>query len=68
MTICTHRTTACAETPTRSYRVWPTGTVTNLCDPCAAVLRSLGMDLREDAIPEWRRRLVARDMTGALRS
>jgi hypothetical protein len=67
MTPCTRRTSACTGGPARPYRVWPTGTVTNLCDLCSAVLRSLGMDLRDDVQPEWRRNLKAKDLTGALR-
>jgi hypothetical protein len=63
MTSCCHRTTVCVDTPARPYLVWPTGIITNLCPPCAQTLRELGMDLREDDRPEWRRRLPAKDMT-----
>lgn len=65
MTACSHRTTVCVGTPAHPFLVWPTGIHTNLCPPCTAVVRSMGVDLREDTLPEWRRRLTARDMTRA---
>lgn len=66
MTPCGRHTSACTGTDARPYRVFPTGTVSTLCAGCAAVLRAMGMDLREDVQPEWRRRLAGRDNTGEI--
>ena len=62
---CRGHTSACLVLPARAYRVWPKGTAAVLCEPCVAELRAMRMGL-EEALPEWRRRLTARDNTGAI--
>lgn len=62
---CTGRTSACVVIPVRRYRRWPGNEPMSLCDPCAERLRSMGLSF-EEVLPEWRRRLTARDNTGAI--
>ena len=45
---CRRHTAACVVLPARTYRVWPTGSPAVLCEPCAAELRAMGMDLRDE--------------------
>ena len=59
------RTSRSIDFPAKPYRRWPCNEPVNLCDPCAEVLRSMGMGL-DDARPEWLRRLKGRDETGAV--
>ena len=62
---CRGATSACIATPARAYRRWPGNEPVVLCDPCATRLREMGLGL-EEALPEWRRRLAARDNTGSI--
>ena len=65
---CRGATSHCIATPAKPYRRWPGNEPVTLCDPCAAELRSMGLGLElVDERPEWRRRLTAKDMTGAMR-
>jgi len=64
--LCSGHTAVCVVRPARAYRVWPANTpVVVLCDPCATRLGEMGLGL-EEALPEWRRRLTARDNTGSI--
>ena len=62
---CRGHTSVCTVRPARAYRRWPGNEPVELCDRCAARLREMGLGL-EEALPEWRRRLTARDNTGSI--
>lgn len=64
---CAGHTTACVGGPLITVSVQGTGgrREVAVCVPCIAVWRQMGADIREVAVPEWRRRLEAKDMTGA---
>lgn len=63
---CHHRFAAHDGLDVRVMVVWPLMSKYAMCAGCRRAAQDLGLDIREEWVPEWRKRLTARDETGRI--